>query len=246
MAVTFKEPNASENDAANVDMRQRGQFLNEITAWYLYLIIRHTKYRIMKITLIALYALLGLSGGAFAAVECGKPAPDFTATDINGNAFKLSDYKGKIVVLESYNLDCPFCANHFKTGAMQQLQQEVTSKGGVWLLVNSVNPKHPSYRTREAAKREWDSEKIKATAWLDDNSGAIGKLYGMKTTPHMFVIGKDGTLVYQGAIDDQASPNHDPRKARNYVREAFDQLQADGKVTVSETKSYGCAVKYGG
>jgi peroxiredoxin len=144
---------------------------------------------------IALVALIGLTGTALAAVESGKPAPDFTATDINGKTVKLSDYKGKIVVLESYNLDCPFCANHFKTGSMQELQQEVTSKGGAWLIVNSVNPKHPSYRTPEAAQKEWDTQKIKATAWLDDSSGAIGKLYGMKTTPQMFVIDKDGTLV---------------------------------------------------
>ena len=195
---------------------------------------------------IALLALIGLAGAAFAAVESGKPAPDFTATDINGKTVKLSDYKGKIVVLESYNLDCPFCANHFKTGAMQELQQEVTSKGGVWLLVNSVNPNNSSHRNPEAAQKEWASEKMKATAWVDDSSGAIGKLYGMKTTPHMYVIDKDGTLVYQGAIDDKSSPNHDPRKARNYVREAVDKLLAGDKVSVAETKPYGCSVKYGG
>jgi peroxiredoxin len=199
----------------------------------------------MKRTL-ALFAVIGLAGAAFAAVETGKSAPDFTATDIHGKTVKLSDYKGKIVVLESYNLDCPFCANHFKTGAMQELQQEVTSKGGVWLLVNSVNPKNSSHRSPEAAQKEWAAEKMKATVWLDDSSGAIGRLYGMKTTPHMFVIDKDGTLVYQGAIDDQASPGHDPRKARNYVREAVNQLVAGEKVSVSETKPYGCGVKYGG
>jgi peroxiredoxin len=200
---------------------------------------------IMKRT-IALFALMGLASAALAAVECGKPAPDFTAADINGKAVKLSDYRGKIVVLESYNLDCPFCANHFRTGAMQELQQDVTSKGGAWLLVNSVNPNNPSHRDPGAARKEWDAEKMKATAWLDDSSGAVGKLYGMRTTPHMFVIDKDGTLVYQGAIDDKASPNHDPRKARNYVREAVDKLLAGEKVSVAETKPYGCGVKYGG
>jgi peroxiredoxin len=200
---------------------------------------------IMKRT-IALLTVIGLAGTALAAVESGKPAPDFSATDIHGKTIKLSDYKGKIVVLESYNLDCPFCANHFKTGAMQELQQEVTSKGGVWLLVNSVNPNNSSHRNPEAAQKEWAAEKMKATAWLDDSSGAIGKLYGMKTTPHMYVIDKDGTLVYQGAIDDKSSPNHDPRKARNYVREAVDKLLTGEKVSVSETKPYGCSVKYGG
>lgn len=193
---------------------------------------------------ITLLTLLGAASVAFAAAEIGKAAPDFTATDINGNTHKLSDYKGKIVVLESYNYDCPFCANHFRTGAMQELQGELTGKGAVWLLVNSVNPKHPSYRAPEAAKKEWDSLKIKATAWLDDSSGQIGKAYGMKTTPHMFVINKDGVLVYQGAIDDQPTPNHDPRKARNYVRETVNELLAGKPVAVAQTKSYGCSVKY--
>ena len=110
------------------------------------------------------------------ALEIGKPAPDFTATDINGKTVKLSDYKGKIVVLESYNSDCPFCNNHYKTGAMQGLQSDLAAKGVVWLIVNSVNPKHPSYRTPEQAKKEWADKKIIATAWIDDSSGAVGHL----------------------------------------------------------------------
>lgn len=181
-----------------------------------------------------------------AAAEIGKPAPDFTGTDITGKTIKLSDYKDKIVVLEAYNSDCPFCANHFKSGAMQELQKELTAKGVVWLMVNSSHPKSSSYRTPEAAKTEWVAEKINATAWLDDSSGTIGKLYGMKTTPHMFVIGKDGVLAYAGAIDDHPSPNGDPRKARNYVREAVTALQAGEKVSTPQTKPYGCGVKYGG
>ena len=115
-----------------------------------------------------------MASAALAAAEIGKRAPDFTATDINGKTHKLSDCKGKIVVLEAYNLDCPFCANHFKTGAMQELQSELTGKGVVWLIVNSVHAKHPSYRDAAAAKTEWAAQKIKATAWLDDSSGAIG------------------------------------------------------------------------
>jgi len=176
--------------------------------------------------------------------QIGKPAPDFTATDINGKTHRLSDYKGKIVVLESYNYDCPFCANHYKTGAMQDLQAELTGKGVVWLLVNSVNSKHPSYRTPEQAKKEWDALKIKATAWLDDSSGHVGKLFGMKTTPHMFVVNKDGLLAYAGSIDDQPTPDHDPRKARNYVREAVNSLMNGSSVPVTQTKPYGCSVKY--
>src|SRR5215472_13291792 len=107
------------------------------------------------------------------AVEIGKPAPDFTGTDINGKTVHLSDYKGKVVVLESYNQDCPFCHNHFETGAMQDLQKDLTSKGVVWLMVNSVNPHNSSHRTPEKARLEWTEYKLNATAWIDDSSGTI-------------------------------------------------------------------------
>jgi peroxiredoxin len=189
-------------------------------------------------------ALVAITTAAFAAAEVGKPAPNFTGTDINGKTIKLSDYKGKIVVLEAYNHDCPFCANHFDTGAMQALQADMTSKGVVWLMVDSVNIKHPSYRAPEAAKKEWSAEGVKATAWLDDHSGKIGRAYGMKTTPDMFVIDKDGNLAYEGAIDDRAQPSGDPRTAHNYVRAAIDDLTAGKKVEVPETKPYGCGVHY--
>jgi len=181
---------------------------------------------------------------AFAAAQVGKPAPDFTATDISGKTHKLSDYKGKIVVLEAYNLDCPFCANHFKTGAMQELQQWAASKGVAWFLVNSAGRRSGSYRDAATAKKEWDELKIKATAWIDDHEGKVGKLYGMKTTPHMFVIDQKGSVAYQGAIDNRPEPEGDPRKARNYVREAITKLMAGGRIEVAETKSYGCGVKY--
>lgn len=195
--------------------------------------------------IITLIVLLGVIGAALAAAEVGKPAPDFTATDILGKTHKLADYKGKIVVLEAYNLDCPFCLNQFKTGAIQELQAELAAQGVVWLLVNSTHAKHPSYRTPEAARKEWADQKIKAAAWLDDSSGAIGKAYGMKTTPHLFVIAADGTLAYQGAIDDKAAASGDPRKARNYVREAVKALKDGKKPEVTQTKPYGCGVKYG-
>jgi peroxiredoxin len=194
-------------------------------------------------TIFAFFTALTLASAAL-AVETGKPAPDFSATDINGKTVKLSDHKGKIVVLESYNSDCPFCNNQYKTGAMQELQSDLAVKGAVWLIVNSVNPKNFSHRTLEQAKKEWADKKIVAAAWIDDSSGAVGHLYDMKTTPHMFVVNKDGTLVYDGAIDDKPSPNHDPKTARNYVREAVDSLLAGKPVTVAETKPYGCSVKY--
>jgi peroxiredoxin len=198
--------------------------------------------KLMKTT-FALFAALTLASAAL-AVETGKPAPDFTGTDINGKTVKLSDYKGKIVVIESYNSDCPFCNNQYKTGAMQELQSDLASKGVVWLLVNSVNPNNSSHRTPDQAKQEIADKKIVTTAWLDDSSGAVGHLYGMKTTPHMFVVDKTGTLVYDGAIDNKPDPMHDPRTARNYVREAMDALIAGKPVPVAQTKPYGCGVKY--
>ncbi len=194
-------------------------------------------------TILALIAAMTLASAALAA-EVGKPAPDFSATDINGKTVKLSDYKGKIVVIESYNSDCPFCNNHYKTGAMQDLEKDMAANGVVWLIVNSVNPNNPSHRTPDQAKQEIADKKIVTTAWIDDSSGAVGHLYDMKTTPDMYVIGKDGVLVYQGAIDNKPDPMHDPHTARNYVREAVDALLAGKPVEVSQTKPYGCGVKY--
>jgi peroxiredoxin len=188
-------------------------------------------------------ALMALAASAF-AVEVGKPAPDFTAMDINGNTVHLSDYKGKIVVIESYNSDCPYCHNQYSTGAMQSLQKELAAKGVVWLLVNSVNPQNPSHRSDTAARQEMAAEKMDVTAWLDDSSGTVGHLYNMKTTPDMYVIDQKGTLVYEGAIDDQPDPFHNPNSAHNYVRDAVNDLQTGKPIAVSETKPYGCSVKY--
>ena len=194
-------------------------------------------------TTFALVAALTLATAAF-AVEVGKPAPDFTGTDINGKTVKLSDYKGKIVIIESYNSDCPFDANQYKNGAMQELQKDMAAKGIVWLLVDSVNKKNFSYRTPEQAQKEYADQKMTATAWIDDNAGTIGHLYGMETTPHMFVITADGTLVYDGAIDNMPDPSHDPRKATNYVRAAVAEVMAGKPVTITSTKPYGCSIKY--
>jgi len=198
---------------------------------------------ILMKTTFAMITVLTLATAAL-AVEIGKPAPDFTATDINGKPVKLSDYKGKIVVLESYNSDCPFCNNQYRTGAMQDLEKDLTAKGVVWLIVNSVNPNNPSHRTPAQARQEMADKKIAATDWIDDSSGAVGHLYGMKTTPDMYVIDKEGVLVYEGAIDNRPDPMHDPRAARNYVREAIDDLMAGKPIAVSQTKPYGCSVKY--
>jgi peroxiredoxin len=188
-------------------------------------------------------SIMALAASAF-AVEVGKPAPDFTAMDVNGNTVHLSDYKGKIVIIESYNSDCPYCHNQYATGAMQDLQKQLAAKGVVWLLVNSVNPHNSSHRTYAQARQEMTAEKMDVTAWLDDSSGAIGHLYDMKTTPDMYVIDQKGTLVYDGAIDDQPDPFHNPKTAHNYVSEAVDDVMTGKPITVSQTKPYGCSVKY--
>ena len=195
----------------------------------------------MKKTFTLLIALAGATL-AFAA-ELGQPAPDFTATDINGKTVKLTDYQGKIVVLESFNPDCPFDHNHYQ-GAAQELQKEFTGQGVVCLLVNSVSPKNSSHRTAAEAQQEWKDLKLAATAWIDDSDGTIGHRYGMKTTPHVFVVSKEGALVYDGAMDDRAQPFGDPRTAKNYVRAAVENLLAGKPVAVAHTKPYGCAVHY--
>src|SRR5579859_1267155 len=128
----------------------------------------------MKIALFSL-ALVTTATFAFAAAEVGKPAPDFTGTDINGKTYKLSDYKGRIVVLESYNQDCPFCHNQYRSGAMQDLQKDLTSKSVIFFVVDSAGQDTPSYRSPERARKEWEQQKMHATAWLDDHSGDIGR-----------------------------------------------------------------------
>jgi peroxiredoxin len=191
----------------------------------------------MKKTLITLSGLVLTCALAFADAEVGKAAPDFTVKDVDGKAHKLSDYKGKIVVLEAYNLDCPYVANHYNTGAMQELQGNLTGKDVVWLTVNS------SYKDASKAKSEVTDKKIKSTV-VHDPAGKIGKAYGFKTTPHMVVIGKDGKVAYNGAIDDKAEAEGDPRAAKNYVKDAVAKLQAGQPVAVAKTKPYGCGVKY--
>lgn len=190
-----------------------------------------------------LLTIMALAASAF-AVEVGKPAPNFTATDINGKTVQLSDYAGKIVVIESYNSDCPYCHNQYASGAMQDLQKQFAAKGVVWLLVNSVNPNNPSHRTDDQAKQEMAKENMDVTAWINDSSGTVGHLYGMETTPDMYVIDKKGILVYDGAIDNKPDPFHNPNKAHNYVKTAVDDLLAGKPITVAQTKPYGCSVKY--
>ena len=191
----------------------------------------------MKRTLTILSGLILSCVLAMAEAEIGKAAPDFTVKDVNGKTHKLSDYKGKMVVLESYNLDCPYVQNHYNSGAMQELQGNLAAKGIEWLTVNS------SYDSADRAKKEAQEKKLKSTV-VYDPKGAIGKAYGFKTTPHVVVIDKDGKVAYNGAIDDKAATEGDPRSAKNYVKDVVAKLQAGETVTVAKTKPYGCGIKY--
>lgn len=179
------------------------------------------------------------------AVTVGQPAPDFTLTAINGSTHKLSDYKGKTVVLEWVNPECPFVVKHYESGNMPATQKAATAAGVVWLSINSGHA---------GAQGDFDAAQVAAwakatgaapTAYLRDQNGAVGRLYGAKTTPHMFVITADGTLVYDGAIDSIRSPKQaDIAKAENYVNSALAAVKAGQPVAKANTQPYGCSVKY--
>jgi len=197
----------------------------------------------MRKMLFALFLLLPLT--AHAAATVGQPAPDFTATATDGKAVKLSDLKGKIVVLEWTNPDCPFVHKHYDAGNMQKTQAYATGKGVVWLSINSGAAGKEGSVSAEQANDYIAKNKSAATHYILDPAGDIGKLYGAKSTPHMFVIGSDGNIAYMGAIDDKATANPaDNAAADNYVKDAIDSLLTGKPVAVSSTQSYGCAVKY--
>ena len=185
-------------------------------------------------------------GAAAAEPVVGQPAPDFTVVDSDGRTQTLSDYRGKTVVLEWTNHDCPYVRKHYSTGNMQTLQKDAAGKGIVWLSVISSAPGTQGYV--EPAEANMLSQKRDATpsAVLLDAKGDVGRLYEARTTPQMFVIDAGGTLQYMGAIDDKPTSRHSSvQDARNYVRAALDAL-ADGRpADPSVTRPYGCSVKYG-
>jgi peroxiredoxin len=201
----------------------------------------------MKIRpLSALALVLAATALAHAAgPTVGQPAPDFTLPDAKGAAHSLSDYKGKIVVLEWFNPGCPFVRKHYGPGSMQKLQQQATKDGVVWLSIDSSAPGKQGHLEPSQAAETEKSLGMHSTALLLDPEGKVGRLYEARTTPEMFVINADGVLVYKGAIDDRPTP--DPaslQDAKNYVAAALAALKSGQPVTPAETKSYGCSVKY--
>jgi peroxiredoxin len=185
-----------------------------------------------------------LAGAALAATP-GSVAPDFAVADSNGRAVKLSDYRGKYVVLEWTNPECPFVRAQYGAETMQALQKEAAGRDVVWLSVNSTNQSSSEYRSG-AQMNVWMKEKGAAPkSVLIDATSATGRAYAAKTTPHMFVIDPKGTIVYAGAIDDKRSARESDRKtANNYVRAALDESLAGKPVTIASTPPYGCSVKY--
>ncbi|HTV05447.1 MAG TPA: thioredoxin family protein [Acidobacteriaceae bacterium] len=196
---------------------------------------------IRRITLTLAFAL---ALPAFAA-RVGKQAPAFTGMDTHGHMHSLSQYRGKYVVLEWTNKDCPYTRAQYDSGNMQALQKEWTARGVVWLTILSSAPGHQGYMT--AAQEDAWIKKVHAdpTAAILDPTGTIGMAYGAKTTPHMFVINPEGKLIYDGAIDDH--PTTDPfdvDKAHNYVTDALSEAMAGKSVATAYTRPYGCSVKY--
>ena len=179
------------------------------------------------------------------ALEVNKPAPNFTLTDHLGKKHSLSDYKGQYVVLEWINFDCPFVRKHYGSGNMQALQKEYTQKGVVWLSVCSSAPgKQGYFGSKEISKRLKELTAAQ-NAYLIDSDGKVGKLYGAKTTPHIFIIAPDGTSIYNGAIDSIRSTDKDDiQKAENYVRSVLDAALGSKEIKPFSTVPYGCSVKY--
>lgn len=203
----------------------------------------------MKQTLLVSLISASLSflavSAASAAATVGQPAPAFALTDTNGKAVNLADYKGKTVVLEWHNPECPFVKKHYDSANMQGLQSKYTKDGVVWLAVSSTEPGHQDYKKPDVMNGILKTSKASPTAYLMDDSGATGKSYGAKTTPHMYIISAQGTLVYAGGIDDKRSSNvADIKTAKNFVAAALDEIKAGKPVSVATSTPYGCSVKY--
>ena len=210
-----------------------------------------------SVVVMGFAAIAAISVARFATAEppttAAEPAPTAaapasgtaTSAGIDGKTYKLSDFKGKYVVLEWNNLDCPFVKKHYGSGNMQALQKKYTDKGVVWLTICSSGAGKQGYYEPAALQELTKEKKLSSTAYLRDADGTVGKLYGAKTTPNMFVVNPEGTLIYAGAIDDKPSPDpNDIPGATNYVAACLDASMTGKAVATKTTVSYGCGVKY--
>lgn len=188
---------------------------------------------------------LAVSMPLSAAPTPGQPAPDFALPDVSGKPVKLSELKGKTVVLEWVNPDCPYVRKHYDSANMPGLQKEFGAKQVVWLAINSTREGHSEFKTPQQMQSWMKQTGGQPTATLLDRDSKVGRLYGAVTTPHMYVIDPKGTLVYVGAIDDKRSTNPaDVKTAKNHVRVALGETMAGKPVSNASTTPYGCSVKY--
>jgi peroxiredoxin len=186
-----------------------------------------------------------IAAGVAGAVVSGAAAPGFTITDTAGKAVQLADYKGKYVVLEWTNPECPFVRKHYSSGNMQALQKEWGSRDVVWLAINSTNAAHYEFKTPREMDAWMKAQDAAPAATLIDSTSGTGRAYGAKATPHMFVLDPGGKVIYAGAIDDKRSANPaDAKSANNYVRAALGEAMSGKPVTVASTTPYGCSIKY--
>ncbi len=198
-----------------------------------------------KSILITASSLIATTLLAADAPPVGSTAPAFTLSDAKGQKHSLADYKGKYVVLEWFNPECPFVKKHYGSGNMQNLQKEFTTKGVVWLTVDSNAPGTQGNLTAEQAEKIVTGWNAHQTAFLLDPEGKVGRAYGAKNTPDMVIINPEGKIVYEGAIDSKATPNPaDIPTSTNYVKAALDESLAGKPISKPTTRPYGCSVKY--
>jgi len=195
---------------------------------------------------LALALTIALPLPALAQPSPGQPAPAFSLTDLDDRKVALTDLRGKYVVLEWTNPGCPFVQKHYGSGNMQSLQKRFTGEGVQWIVINSTAVSHADY-LKPAEQKLWlQKQGAAASVAALDPDGTVGRAYGAKTTPHMYVIDPNGVLVYAGAIDDKRSTNPaDVKTANNYVVQAFAELRAGKPLSAPSTTAYGCTVKYG-
>ena len=203
-----------------------------------------------RLLAVAAIATLGTvawnaSRPAQADATVGKAAPNFSLKDSNGRTRKLSDFRGRIVVLEWLNHDCPFVKKHYNSGNMQRVQRQARAKGAVWLSINSSASGKQGHVNGAQANSLTKSKNAAPSAVLLDASGKVGRAYNAKTTPHMYLISERGTVLYNGAIDDKPSADEaDVKGAKNFVLAALAQAKRGERISVPVTQPYGCSVKY--
>lgn len=196
---------------------------------------------------LAVTALLATASAVHAAATVGQKAPEFSAKDTNGKTVSLADFKGKTVVLEWVNPGCPYVRKHYSVGNMQSTQKDAASKGVVWLAVNSTETGHGDYLSPAALQKWMGEQKASATHTLMDENGSLGQQYAARTTPHMYIINPQGSLVYAGGIDSIASANPaDIKTAVNYIKQSLGESLAGKPISNAQTRPYGCSVKYKG